>query len=184
MMHRPTGIDGVVVVESLVHADERGSFARLHCPQDFAEAGVPFTPVQTSLSHNRLAGTLRGLHWQDPPHAETKLIRVVRGRAFDVCVDVRPHSPTFRAWFGIELEAGAPVGVLAGHGIAHGFLTLDDETDILYQIAPAHAPGQGRGARWDDRAFEIAWPRQPVVVSRQDASFAAFVVGADPQHRG
>lgn len=177
MILRPTGIPGVAVIERDAHHDERGFFARLHCPQDFAAAGHPFEPVQTSLSRNTRAGTLRGLHWQAPPCAETKLVRVVRGRVFDVCVDVRPDSATYRRWIGLDLDAEAGLALLIGPGIAHGFLTGTAETDVLYQIAPAHAPAQARGARWDDPAFAIAWPSAPQVISARDLGFADFAAG-------
>ena len=170
MIFHPTIIAGVVVVEPEARRDERGSFARLHCPEEFAAAGHAFVPVQTSLSHNAGAGTLRGMHFQAARHAETKLVRVTRGRAFDVCVDLRPDSPTHRRWVGVELDAASARAVLIPEGIAHGFLTLEDDTDVLYQIASAYAPGHDRGVRWNDRAFGIGWPRAPVVISDRDAT--------------
>jgi dTDP-4-dehydrorhamnose 3,5-epimerase len=131
MIFTETAIAGVVVVEAEPASDDRGFFARLHCPDEFAEAGRPFVPAQTSLSHNRKALTLRGLHYQGPPYAETKLVRATRGRAFDVVVDLRPDSPTHRRWAAVELDAARANAVLIPEGIAHGFLTLEDETDIL-----------------------------------------------------
>ncbi len=174
MIFHPTIIAGVMVVEPEARADERGSFARLHCPEEFAAAGHAFVPVQTSLSHNARAGTLRGMHFQAAPHAETKLVRVTRGRAFDVCVDLRPGSPTHRRWVGVELDAAGARAVLIPEGIAHGFLTLEDDTDVLYQIAPAYTPGHDRGVRWNDRAFGIDWPRAPVVISDRDAAYPDY----------
>lgn len=176
MRFSPSAIAGVVVVETEPHADDRGWFARLHCPDEFAAAGTPFVPAQTSLSHNRLAGTLRGLHYQAAPRAETKLVRVTRGRIFDVAVDLRPESPTHRRWTGLELSADNGRALLIGEGLAHGFVTLEDDTDVLYQISPMFEPGHDRGARWDDPAFAIDWPVTPRVISARDATYADYGV--------
>ena len=169
-----TGIAGVMRVEAEPHADARGAFARLQCPDEFAAAGHPFVPAQTSLSRNPKAGTLRGLHYQPAPHAETKLVRAVRGRIFDVAVDLRPGSPTYRAWTSAEITADNLLALLIPEGVAHGFLTLEDDTDVLYQIAPAYTPGHDRGVRWDDPAFGIAWPAAPAVISERDAAYPDY----------
>lgn len=174
MIFREAGIAGVFAVEIEPASDERGFFARLHCPADFARAGIPFEPAQTSLSHNRAAGTLRGMHYQAPPMAETKLVRVTRGRAYDVVVDLRPDSPTYRGWAGFELSAENGRAVYIPEGLAHGFLTLEPDTDVLYQIAPAYTPGHDRGVRWDDPAFGIEWPAAPTVISARDAAYADY----------
>ena len=171
MRFSATGIAGVVRVELEPSTDNRGSFARLHCPDEFAAAGHPFTPAQTSLSRNNLALTLRGLHYEAAPHEEVKLVRVTRGRIFDVAVDLRPDSPTYRRWIGAELSAENGVALLIGAGMAHGFLTLEDETDVLYQIDRIFEPGHGRGARWNDPAFGIDWPAEPRVLSARDATY-------------
>ena len=141
MRFSPTQVRGVALVEIEPHEDERGAFARLQCPDEFAEAGHPFAPVQTSLSRNPRAGALRGLHYQPDPHAETKLVRAVRGRMFDVAVDLRPNSPTYRRWTAAELSADNARALFIPPGVAHGFLTLEPDTDVLYQIAPAYTPG-------------------------------------------
>lgn len=169
-----TDIAGVVIVEAEPHTDERGGFARLHCPFEFASAGVPFEPVQTSLSTNPTLGTLRGLHFQKAPRAETKLVHAVRGRIFDVAVDLRPDSPTHRQWTATELSAANLRGLFIPEGVAHGFLTLEPDTDVLYQIAPAYTPGYAAGARWDDPAFGIDWPMAPVLMSAADATYPAY----------
>ena len=174
MIFSGTAIAGVVVVDPEPVHDPRGAFARLHCPDDFARAGHPFSPVQTSLSRNTAARTLRGMHFQAAPKAETKLVRVVRGRAFDVCVDLRNDSPTHRRWVGVELDAERGRAVLIPEGVAHGFLTLAADTDVLYQISPAFEPGHGAGVRWDDPAFAIAWPEQPRVISERDATYPDY----------
>ena len=174
MIFTETAVAGVVVVEPEPASDARGFFARLHCPEDFARAGHAFVPAQTSLSHNARAGTLRGLHYQAAPHAETKLVRITRGRAFDVVVDLRPDSPTHRGWTGVELDAANTRAVLIPEGVAHGFLTLEDDTDVLYQIAPAYTPGHDRGVRWNDPAFAVAWPFAPLVISDRDAAYPDY----------
>ena len=171
-----TRIDGVFHVKARPHRDDRGAFARLHCPAEFAAAGIPFAPVQTSLSGNPHPGTLRGMHYQPAPHAETKLVRAVRGRIFDVALDLRPTSASYRQWFAAELSADNLEALFIPEGVAHGFLTLEANTDVLYQIAPAFEPGHEAGVRWDDPAFAIRWPERPQLISPRDASY--------PDHRG
>ncbi|HEY8574131.1 dTDP-4-dehydrorhamnose 3,5-epimerase [Phenylobacterium sp.] len=169
-----TEIAGVMVVDIEPHTDERGAFARLHCPDEFAAAGCPFTPAQTSLSRNTHAGTLRGLHYQPAPHAEVKLVRAIRGRIFDVAVDLRADSPTHSRWTATELSAENARALLIPEGVAHGFLTLEADTDVLYQISPAFEPGHEAGVRWDDPAFGIEWPAPPKVISARDASYPDY----------
>lgn len=171
MRFSDSGIDGVVVVDLEARSDKRGSFARLQCPDEFAAAGHPFMPAQTSLSRNPLAFTLRGMHYQPAPHAEVKLVRAVRGRIFDVAVDLRPASPTYRQWTASELSAENGRALLIGEGIAHGFLTLEPDTDVLYQISPRFEAGHEAGVRWDDPAFAIAWPQAPALISPRDAAY-------------
>ena len=166
-----TAIDGVVMVDIEPRSDERGAFARLQCPVEFAAAGHPFEPAQTSLSRNPHIHTLRGLHYQPAPYAERKLVRAVRGRMFDVAVDLRPQSPTYRQWAAAELSAQNGRALLIGEGIAHGFLTLEPDTDVLYQISPRFEPGHEAGARWDDPAFAVAWPAAPALISPRDAAY-------------
>ena len=176
MRFAETAIPGVVVVDIEPREDARGAFARLQCPDEFAAAGHPFTPAQTSLSRNPRQGTLRGMHYQRAPHAETKFVRVIRGRMFDVALDLRPASPTYRQWASAELSAENGRALLIPEGVAHGFLTLEPDTDVLYQISPAFQPGHEAGARWDDPAFAIAWPAAPSLISERDAGY--------PDHQG
>ena len=131
---------------------------------------------QTSLSGNPHPFTLRGMHYQKAPHGEAKLVRVARGRVFDVALDLRPASPTYRRWVGEELSADNLMALYIPDGVAHGFLTLEADTDVLYQIAPAYTPGHEAGVRWDDPAFGIDWPGKPLLISDRDASY--------PDHRG
>lgn len=174
MRFTATQIEGVVIVDLDVAADERGSFSRLHCPQEFAAAGHPFTPLQTSLSRNAKARTLRGMHYEAEPHAEAKLVRATRGAIFDVAVDLRTDSPTYLRWTGTELSAANGRALLIGKGMAHGFITLEDDTDVLYQIDRMFEPGHGRGVRWNDPAFTIEWPATPLVISERDASYPDY----------
>lgn len=174
MRFAATDIAGVVIVEAEPHTDERGGFARIFCPFEFAAAGIPFEPVQTSLSTNPMAGTLRGMHFQKAPRAETKLVRAVRGRVFDVAVDLRPDSPTHRQWVGTELSAENQRGLFIPEGVAHGFLTLEPDSDVLYQIAPVYTPGHAAGVRWNDPAFGIAWPATPALMSAADAAYPDY----------
>jgi len=176
MRFSPTDIPGVLIVDIEPHEDDRGAFARLQCPQEFAAAGQPFAPVQTSLSRNPMVGTLRGMHYQPAPHGETKLVRAVRGRMFDVAVDLRAGSPGRGKWFGLELSAENARGLFIPEGVAHGFLTLEPDTDVLYQITPAFQAGHEAGVRWDDPAFAINWPQAPALISQRDATY--------PDHQG
>lgn len=171
MRFAPTEIAGVVRVEAEARTDERGLFARLHCPEEFAAAGYPFTPAQTSVSRNPHLRTLRGMHYQPVPNAETKLVRVSRGRIFDVVIDLRPASPTYRRWTAAELSADNLLALLIPEGVAHGFLTLEPDTDVIYQISPAFRPGHETGVRWDDPAFGVQWPASPALISARDAAY-------------
>ncbi|WP_309607160.1 dTDP-4-dehydrorhamnose 3,5-epimerase [Phenylobacterium sp.] len=176
MRFSTTAIAGVMVIDIEAHEDERGAFARLHCPEDFAAAGHPFSPVQTSLSRNPHPGTLRGLHHQPAPHAEVKLVRAVRGRIFDVALDLRRDSATCRQWVSAELSADNARALLIPEGVAHGFLTLEPDTDVLYQITPVFQPGHEAGVRWNDPAFAIAWPHAPALISPRDAAYPDHLV--------
>lgn len=149
-----------------------GSTARR---KEFEDHGLACEFVQTSVSHNAVAGTLRGLHFQAPPHEEDKLVTCVRGSLFDVLLDLRRDSPTFRSWFGVELSAGNGRSVFVPAGLAHGFQTLRDETTVLYNISAYYRPEAARGVRWDDPAFGIEWPpAETRVISERDRSFPDF----------
>ena len=175
MRFAPTEVAGVLRVEIEPVEDARGAFARLHCPDEFAAAGAPFAPAQTSLSRNTAAFTLRGMHYQPAPHGETKLVRAVRGRIFDVALDLRRDSPTYLRWTGAVLDAEEGQALFIPEGVAHGFLTLTADTDVLYQIAPMFTPGHGAGVRWNDPAFAIDWPATPEVISERDATYPDYL---------
>ena len=166
MRVRPAAIPEVTIVETDPVADDRGRFARLLCTERLAAAGHPFVPVQVSLSHNSRAGTLRGMHFQRAPHAETKLVQALHGRAFDVALDLRP-GPGFGRWCAVELVPGR--AVLIPRGFAHGFLTLEDDTELLYATDHPWTKAAEGGVRWNDPAFGIAWPAAPAVLSTRDA---------------
>jgi dTDP-4-dehydrorhamnose 3,5-epimerase len=169
-------IAGVFVVEAEPHRDDRGAFARIFCIDEFVAAGIKFDSVQVNLSTNAKCHTLRGMHFQDPPFAEAKFVRAVRGRAFDVVVDLRRGSATENQWVAVELDSRRLNGVFVPEGCAHGFLTLEDDTDILYQMGRAFVDGHARGVRWNDPAFAIAWPSVPAVISARDTAYADWKV--------
>ena len=166
-----TQIPGVFEVDSPDHTDARGGFRRAWCAESFAAAGVAFTPVQASLSTNPRAHTLRGLHWQAEPHGEAKLVRCVAGAIWDVAVDLRPGSPTFRHWHGVRLDAAGGRALFLPPGVAHGFLTLTDGAVVSYLIEGAYDPASARGAHWDDPALAIDWPARPAIISERDAAW-------------
>ena len=170
-----TRVPGVMVVESEPLEDERGSFARAFCDEEYREAGFPVRIVQCNTSFNRARGTLRGLHYQVAPAAETKVVRCTRGRVFDVAVDLRPESPTFCTWTGAELAPEDHRAHLIPEGCAHGFITLAAESEVFYLTGSPHSPEHARGVRWDDPAFAVEWPLRPSVISARDAGFADFV---------
>jgi dTDP-4-dehydrorhamnose 3,5-epimerase len=167
-----TEISGVFQVSTAPHQDDRGSFARLYCPQEFSAAGLPhFHPAQVNLSHNDSVRTLRGMHFQSPPHSEAKLVHVVRGSIFDVAIDLRASSPSYRCWITTVLDARLLNAVFIPEGCAHGFLTLEPNTDVLYHMSRCYEPGHDRGIRWNDPAFHIEWPATPLVIGVRDQTW-------------
>jgi dTDP-4-dehydrorhamnose 3,5-epimerase len=177
MIFKDTAIDGVLVIEPERHEDERGFFARIWDPDEFAERGLNPELAQCSISFNRARGTLRGLHYQAAPHEEAKLVRCTSGAIFDVAVDLRPDSSTFRDWFGVELSAENRLALYVPEGCAHGFLTLADDSEVHYQISQAYVPDAGRGVRWNDPAFAIRWPGDVVAINDRDGSYPDFRPG-------
>jgi dTDP-4-dehydrorhamnose 3,5-epimerase len=172
-----TAIAGVVVVELEEHVDERGSFARTWCSDEMAEAGLATELSQCSLSRNTRAGTLRGLHFQQAPHEEAKLVRCTRGAIFDVAVDLRHGSPTRGRWVGVELDPENGKALYVPQGCAHGFQTLADDSDVAYMISTPYAPGAAAGVRWDDPLLAIDWPAPPGerTISERDRSLPDYV---------
>jgi dTDP-4-dehydrorhamnose 3,5-epimerase len=176
----PTPLAGCFVLEPEIFRDDRGSFARTFCQAEFEKHGLRSTVVQCSVSHNVRKGTLRGMHLQAPPHAECKLVRCSRGEVFDVALDLREDSATYRQWFGIGLSVAAGNALYIPEGFAHGFLTLTDDADVVYQMSSAYEPTSARGVRWDDPAFLIRWPSTPTVISERDRSYK--LLGEDSAH--
>lgn len=170
MKFTETPLSGAFVVEIEPHPDERGFFARMFSAREFREHGLRDDLTEVSVSRNLKARTLRGMHFQRPPHEETKLVRVVRGRVYDVIVDMRDFSPTLGRWFGHELSAESGEALYIPAGFAHGFLTLEDQTDVWYHITDTFHPEAAAGIRWDDPFFGIAWPNQPQIISKADSS--------------
>jgi dTDP-4-dehydrorhamnose 3,5-epimerase len=171
MIFRETALPGAFVVDIEPVADERGFFARTWCQREFEEQGLTAHVVQTSLSLTRTAGTLRGLHYQARPHAEVKLVRCSRGVVYDVIVDLRPDSTTYRHWIGLELDASVYRMLYIPEEFAHGFLTLTDDCEVVYYMSRFHTPGAARGVRWDDPAVGVRWPADVRLVSDRDTQW-------------
>ena len=176
MKFTETSVVGAWIVEPELHLDERGAFARTWDVDEFGERGLESSLVQCSISHNLRRGTLRGLHYQVAPYEETKLVRCTRGAIFDVAVDLRRASPTFRRWCSVELTADNRLALYVPEGCAHGFLTLVDDSEVLYQMTAAYAPEAARGMRYDDPSFGIDWPDVVVVINDRDRSYPDFEV--------
>jgi dTDP-4-dehydrorhamnose 3,5-epimerase len=174
MIFREAPLPGAWVLEPERVADERGFFARTWCRRDFEARGLDPEIAQCSVSFNHRRGTLRGLHFQAEPHGEVKLVRVTRGAVWDVIVDLRPDLPTFRRHFAVVLSAEAGNQLYIPKGMAHGFQTLEDGTEVFYQISAFYAPAAARGYRWDDPAFAIPWPEPVTVISEKDRNLPLF----------
>lgn len=175
MKFSETGVAGAWLIEPEPRSDNRGTFARAFCRDEFAVHGIALPVYQTNLVQTYRRGTLRGMHYQVAPAAEAKLMRCVRGKAFDVLVDLRLDSPTYLTWFGVELSAENGLALYVPPLCAHGYLTLQDETDMYYLVSEAYTPGAERGARFDDPAFGIEWPIDPVLLSDKDKQWDAYV---------
>lgn len=174
MKFLPTPLPGAFLVELERRGDDRGFFSRLFCEREFADAGLAshFVQVNNALSQRR--GTLRGMHYQLGDAAEVKLVRCIRGAFWDVILDLRPQSPTFRKWFGAELNEDNRLMMYVPKGFAHGLITLCDDTEALYLVSDFYTPEQERGVRWDDPHFAIQWPLAHTEISAKDASWRDF----------
>lgn len=170
----PTELAGAYLVELERRADDRGFFARLFCEREFEAAGLVSRYVQVNNSLSIQQGTLRGLHYQLPGAAEAKLVRCVKGRLFDVIVDLRPQSPTYLRWFGAELNEDNRTMMYVPPGFAHAFLTLSSDVEALYLVSEFYSPTDERGLRWNDPRLSIDWPMSPVEVSAKDAGWPDF----------
>jgi dTDP-4-dehydrorhamnose 3,5-epimerase len=171
MKLRETPLKDAWLIDLERKGDSRGFFARLFCEQDFADAGLESDFVQINDSLSAKAGTLRGLHYQLPPFTEVKVVRCIRGSLWDCIVDLRPDSPTFKKWFGVTLSADNRTMLYVPRGFAHGFVSLQDDAEVMYLVSATYAPEYERGVRWDDPAFAIDWPCQPAEISDKDGSW-------------
>ena len=174
MIFTETKLKGAFVVDIEKQKDVRGFFARTLCQSEFQECGLNTRIVQCNISFNRKRGTLRGMHYQVKPHEEAKLVSCINGAIFDVIIDLRPDSVTFRQWFNTELRAENYTMLYVPEGFAHGFQTLENNTTVYYQMFEFYHPESARGVRWNDPAFGITWPLQPSIISKKDQSYPDF----------
>lgn len=171
MRFHELSVVGAWRIDTDVLGDARGPFSRIWCAAEFGQRGLPASLSQASISGNVRRATLRGMHYRSATDDEYKLVRCIRGAVYDVVLDLRPESPTYLHWDSVQLSAENRTAICIPPGCAHGFLTLSDESDLLYMMSVAYRPNAESGVRWDDPAFGIAWPEQPAVISPRDASY-------------
>jgi dTDP-4-dehydrorhamnose 3,5-epimerase len=174
MNFQETKLSGVFEINIEPHSDERGFFARSWCEKEFNDKGLNPALVQCSISLNTRKGTLRGMHYQVAPFPETKVVRCTQGAIHDVVVDLRPASVTYKDWIGVVLTAQKRNMIYVPAGCAHGFLTLENDTEVFYQISEFYHPESARGVRWNDPAFRIVWPEKVVMISERDGNYPDF----------
>jgi dTDP-4-dehydrorhamnose 3,5-epimerase len=174
MIFNETKIPGAFEISLEPRTDERGFFARSWCQREFEDHGLNSRTVQCNVSFNAKKGTLRGMHYQEAPFAEAKIVRCTQGAIYDVIVDLRPPSRGFKKWIGVELTSAQRNMIYIPEGCAHGFLTLEDNTELFYQMSEFYHPELSRGVRWNDPAFQIAWPSEVELISERDASYPDF----------
>lgn len=179
MLFKETTLKGAFIIEPEKLSDERGFFARSFCSKEFEGHGLNPRLVQCNISFNAQKGTLRGMHYQETPCAEAKLVRCTKGAIYDVIVDIRPHSSTFKRHFGARLDEFNRTMLFVPEGFAHGFITLEDNSEIFYQMSEFYSPPHAAGFRWNDPSFGIAWPLEPVVISERDNSYPDFLVAVN-----
>jgi dTDP-4-dehydrorhamnose 3,5-epimerase len=170
----PTLVDGAYLIEPESHQDHRGTFTRIFCQREFGQSGLAVDVAQCSLSFNSKKGTLRGMHFQVVPSEEVKVVRCVRGSIYDVVLDLRPGSPTYLRHHAARLTADNRLALYIPAGCAHGFQSLEDDSEILYQMNAFYAPEHSHGVRWNDPAFGIAWPLPDPIMIERDASYPDF----------
>lgn len=176
MIFVETNLTGAFIIEPERLEDERGFLARTWCQHQFEAHGLDSQLVQCSISFNKKKGTLRGMHYQVAPYEEARLVRCTMGAIYDVIIDLRPHSPTFRNWISTELTEENRRMLYIPEGFAHGFLTLEDNTEVFYQMSEFYHPEFARGTRWDDPAFGIEWPTDITVISDKDREYPDFTL--------
>lgn len=184
MIFQPTPLAGAYVLELDQRSDARGFFARTFCAREFEEMGLKPTVAQANVSFNHLSGTLRGMHYQLSPAAETKLVRCTRGAIHDVIIDLRPESPSYLQHFGVDLTEENRKALYVPEMFAHGYLTLTDGAEVVYQVGEFYTPGFERGIRYDDPQFAISWPAEVKVISDKDAAWPRFAEAADKTETG
>ena len=170
----PTKLAGAYIVEVEPIRDDRGFFGRSFCHQEFIKQGLNPHLVQCNISFNFHRGIIRGMHYQIAPHEEVKLVRCTRGSIYDVIIDLRPESPTFKQWTAVELTASNYLALYVPAVFAHGFQTLEPETEVFYQMSEFYHPESARGVRWNDPAFAVDWLLDPVMMSDRDQSYPDF----------
>ena len=174
MIFTETKLKGAFIIDVKKLEDERGFFGRAWCKKEFEEHGLNPNIVQANISYNKKRGTLRGMHYQVAPFSECKTIRCTTGAIYDVIIDIRPHSPTFKQWIAVELSAESSKMIYVPDGFAHGFITLEDHTTVNYMVTGFYTPGAEAGIKYDDPAFNIAWPMEPTIISEKDNSIPLF----------
>lgn len=177
MIFTETQLAGAFIIDLEKLEDNRGFFARSWSVKEFGERGLESRLAECNISFNHKKDTLRGMHYQASPHGQTKIVRCTMGSVYDVIIDLRPTSPTFKHWIGVELTARNRRMLYIPKDFAHGFQTLDDETEIFYEMSEPYAPGSGRGVRWNDSAFGITWPEARAAITNQrDNTYPDFVL--------
>jgi dTDP-4-dehydrorhamnose 3,5-epimerase len=174
MIFKETNLKGAFIIEPEIMADERGFFARTWCAREFEAHGLTPKLVQCNISFNKQKGTLRGMHYQVVPHEEAKVVRCTMGTIYDVIIDLRPNSSTYKRWASVDMSAENRRMLYVPEGFAHGFLTLEDDTEVFYQMSEFYAPECARGVRWNDPAFNITWPLGVTVISEKDGQYPNF----------
>lgn len=169
-----TEIEGVDLIDIEKHEDDRGFFARTFCTEELSQTGHEFEINQANLSFNNKAGTLRGMHYQRAPVGDPKIVRCISGRIFDVVIDLREGSPTYCNWTSAELSAQNRKSFIVPKGCAHGFLTLEPDSEVLYLMGAPFVPDLAAGVRWNDPAFSIKWPSRPTIINDRDATYPDF----------
>ncbi len=174
MIFTETKLKGAFIIDVKRQDDERGFFGRVWCKKEFEDHGLNADAVQSNVSYTKLAGTLRGMHYQTEPFTESKTVRCTSGSIYDVIIDLRPASPTYKQWVGVILTDKSFRMLFVPDGFAHGFITLEDNTAVHYVVTQYYTPGAEAGIRYDDEAFNIAWPMTPVLVSDKDLNHPPF----------
>lgn len=175
MIFRETKLKGAYVIELELLEDERGFFARSFCQKEFEEHGLNSHIAQCNISYNKKEGTLRGMHYQEAPYEEAKLVSCIRGMIYDVIIDLRPDSSTYCQWVAVELNAENYKMLYVPEGFAHGFQTLEDSTEVFYRMSEFYHPECAQGVRWDDPKFNIEWPKvEDRIISSKDKSYSDY----------